>query len=92
MGAMMVVVAGLLAVEANRRSRRSRAMPRAAKRFGMAYSDVDRFNTTAVAFPLFREGDGRVVENLMWHETGPRVCSTTATTPRTARAAAWPST
>ena len=70
LGAMMAVVATLLAVEANRRSRRSRAMPRAAKRFGMAYSDVDRFNTTAVAFPLFREGDGRVVENLMWHEDG----------------------
>ncbi len=69
-GAMMTVVASLLAIEANRRSRRSRTMPRAAKRFAMAYSDVDRFNTTAVAFPLFREGDGRVVENLMWHEDG----------------------
>jgi hypothetical protein len=69
-GALMTVVAALLAIEANRRTRRSRAMPRAAKRFGMAYSDVDRFNTTAVAFPLFREGDGRVVENLMWHENG----------------------
>ena len=70
LGAMMVVVVTLLTVEANRRSRRSRAMPRAAKRFGMAYSDVDAFNTTAVAFPLFREGDGRVVENLMWHDDG----------------------
>jgi len=68
-GALMTVVATLLAVEANRRSRRNRAMPRAAKKFAMAYSDVDRFNTTAVAFPLFREGDGRVVENLMWHES-----------------------
>ncbi len=36
----------------------------------MAFSDVDRFNSTAVAFPLFRVGDGRVVENLMWHEDG----------------------
>ena len=43
----------------------------------MEYSDVDRFNSTAVAFPLFREGDGRVVENLMWHDrrlaVAPRV-------------------
>jgi len=69
-GALMTVVAALLALEANRRTRRSRSMPRAAKRFGMAYSDVDRFNTTAVAFPLFRVGDGRVVENLMWHDDG----------------------
>ena len=69
-GALMTAVAALLAVEANRRSRRSRAMPRAARRFGMAFSDVDRFNSTAVAFPLFRVGDGRVVENLMWHEDG----------------------
>ena len=70
LGALMTVVAVLLAAEHNRRTRRSRAMPLAAKRFAMAYSDVDRFNTTAVAFPLFREGDGRVVENLMWHEDG----------------------
>ncbi|MGZ4786729.1 MAG: hypothetical protein ACXV5S_13750, partial [Acidimicrobiales bacterium] len=70
LAALMTVVVALLAVEANRRTRRNRAMPRAAKRFGMAYSDVDRFNTTAVAFPLFRVGDGRVVENLMWHDDG----------------------
>jgi hypothetical protein len=60
-------VFGLIAVrEAWRRSARRQALPVIARRAGLDYSEEDRFNCTGVAFPLFRAGDGRTVENVMW--------------------------
>ena len=37
-----------------------------ARRAGLSYSDVDPFDSTRVAFPLFRKGDDRGAENVMW--------------------------
>ena len=60
-------VFGLIAVrEAWRRSARRQALPVIARRAGLDYSEEDPFNCTGVAFPLFRAGDGRTVENVMW--------------------------
>ena len=35
---------------------------------GLAFSAADPFSCARVAFPLFRKGDGQVVENVMWRE------------------------
>lgn len=56
------------------RVRRQRELPVVAAAHGLRYSDVDPFDSTRVAFDLFRAGDGRTVEHLMWNETsGARV-------------------
>ncbi len=52
--------------QAYRRSARQRDIPAAARRAGLDYRAEDRFNCTAIAFPLFRAGKGRTVENVMW--------------------------
>lgn len=69
LGALAVFgVATYLAQRAWRR--RERQLPVAARRAGMSFSPTDPFNSIAVAFPLFREGDGRSVSNVMWKD-GP---------------------
>ena len=65
-GAAVMVVALLSVTRAYGANRRQRALPVAAARAGLQFSDVDRFNSAAVAFPLFREGDERLVRNVMW--------------------------
>ncbi len=68
--ALMVVVGAGLAlvglVRGYQRSQRQRAIPAAARAAGLDYSPEDPFNCTAVAFPLFRAGDGRTVQDVMW--------------------------
>ena len=39
-----------------------------AAQHGLEYSPSDPFGCTRVAFPLFRKGDGRTAENVMWRE------------------------
>ncbi len=50
------------------RNRRVRTMVPTAAAAGLQYSLEDRFGSTDIAFPLFRAGDGRRVENVMWRE------------------------
>jgi hypothetical protein len=47
------------------RNRRARAMVPTAEKHGLRYSGGDLYGCTQVAFPLFLEGDGRKVENVM---------------------------
>jgi hypothetical protein len=39
-----------------------------AARHGLEHSHLDPFGSTRVAFPLFRKGDGRRAENVVWRE------------------------
>jgi hypothetical protein len=50
------------------RNRRARAMAPTAEAHGLRYSAGDLYGSTQVAFPLFRAGDGRIVENVMSRE------------------------
>jgi hypothetical protein len=54
-------------------AKRKGEMVEVARRNGLEYSDNDPFNCTRVAFPLFRRGEGRHAEHVMWREapTGP---------------------
>jgi hypothetical protein len=58
----------LLAWAAWLRAERARALPGVAAAAGLRFSEVDLFNTLAVPFPLFRAGDGRTIQNVMWRE------------------------
>lgn len=48
------------------RNARQKAMAPTARKHGLQYSESDSFGSTKIAFPLFRAGDGRLVENVMW--------------------------
>jgi hypothetical protein len=58
----LVVVPWLLA------QRRVEDMATVAARHGLEYSRLDPFGCTRVAFPLFRKGDGRTAENVVWRD------------------------
>jgi hypothetical protein len=58
----LVIVPWTLAI------RRGRGAGTAAVESGLSYSAADPFSCTRVAFPLFRKGDGRSAENVMWRE------------------------
>lgn len=62
------LVAGAFAARAA--ARRARDLPDVARRAGLEYREFDPFNSTAIAFPLFRAGDERVVEHVMWRGDG----------------------
>lgn len=47
------------------RNKRARLMAPTAEKHGLRFSGGDLFGCTQTAFPLFLEGDGRVVENVM---------------------------
>lgn len=69
---VVLVVAGIvLALAAHARAERARALPIVARRAGLRFSDADPFNCAAAPFPLFRAGDGRRVEHVMWREGAP---------------------
>jgi hypothetical protein len=75
MGGFLVVVAACVVVAAVLipwllRLRRAEDMATIAARHGLQYSASDPFGCTRVAFPLFRKGDGRDAENVVWRE-GP---------------------
>src|SRR5690349_13073605 len=48
--------------------RRREELAAVAARHGLQHSQVDPFGCTRVAFPLFRKGDGRVAENVVWRD------------------------
>jgi hypothetical protein len=48
------------------KKRRQQGLAFAAKQLGMRFSLTDPFETLAEPFDLFRKGDGRGVENVMW--------------------------
>jgi hypothetical protein len=50
------------------RHERLKAMAPTAAKHGLDYSPADRFGSTQIAFPLFRAGDGRRVEHVMWRD------------------------
>lgn len=75
--AMLVGVVAMLALVvfgliwtwgAAHRNARQKAMATTAERSGLQYSPGDLFGSTKVAFPLFRAGDGRSTENVMWRD------------------------
>jgi hypothetical protein len=68
LGFMVVAIAGAWAAWV--RAQRFQDMPVVAAKAGLQFSEVDRFNSAAVPFPLFRKGEGRRIKNLMWRD-GP---------------------
>jgi hypothetical protein len=74
--AIAFMIVGILGVWAAwMRSQRAAALPGLAARAGLKYSEVDVLNSAAVPFPLFREGDGRRIQHLIWRDAPghPRV-------------------
>ncbi len=65
---VMMVVGILVTWAAHLRAERIKALPKVAAAAGLQFAASDLFSCTAVAFPLFREGDGRKVENVMWRD------------------------
>jgi hypothetical protein len=68
---MVGAAAGFAAVAADsnwKRAARNHDLPEAALRAGLRFSEDDPFHCTAMAFPLFRSGEGRVVANVMWRD------------------------
>jgi hypothetical protein len=57
------------------RSKRLHELPGVAARARLQFSELDRFNSAAVPFPLFRKGEGRQIKNVMWRDAPghPRV-------------------
>lgn len=67
------MIAGILgAWAAWMRTKRAAELPAVAARSGLRYSEVDLFNSAAVPFPLFREGDGRRIQHLLWRDAPGR--------------------
>jgi len=72
-GGFLVVVAVcvVLAVALLRwllEQRRREDLAAVAARYGLEHSHLDPFGCTRVAFPLFRKGDGRLAENVVWRD------------------------
>jgi hypothetical protein len=63
--AIAMVVGLLLLYGSLVHNRRTRAMLSTAEAHGLRYSAGDLYGSTQVAFPLFRAGNGRTVENVM---------------------------
>ncbi len=72
MGVVLFIVLGAGAVLAVAyftylaKKRRQQGLALAARQLGLEFSLVDAFNTLGEPFQLFRKGDGRGVENIMW--------------------------
>lgn len=73
MGGFLMVVAVCVVVAAVLipwvlRQRRAEDIAAVAARNGLQHSPADPFGCTRVAFPLFRKGDGRLAENVVWRD------------------------
>ncbi len=66
--AAVVVVLGVALVQWALQQRRRQVLADVAASHGLRHSAVDPFGCTRVAFPLFRKGDGRVAENVVWRD------------------------
>jgi hypothetical protein len=76
LGVVVFMILGILGTwAASLRAKRAEEMPVVAARAGLGFSEFDVFNTAAVPFALFREGDGRRIQNMMWKDAPghPRV-------------------
>lgn len=71
LGAGFVIVGVVLTVVAFGRARRTRDLRGAATRSGLAYSDQDPFAVVTPPFELFRRGDLRGAEHVMWRQDDP---------------------
>jgi hypothetical protein len=49
-----------------RQLKRAGDIQEVARRAGLAYADSDLFGTTRLAFDLFRRGDGRGIDHMLW--------------------------
>jgi hypothetical protein len=70
---VVVVVLAAGAYAGLKRNARRAAIPEIAAGKGLRFSETDQFGSTTVAFPLFREGDGRAVESVMWLDGDTKV-------------------
>ena len=73
MGAFLFVVAvavvlGVAVLQWVLQQRRREDVASVAARHRLEYSPMDPFGCTRVAFPLFRKGDGRLAENVVWRD------------------------
>ena len=59
---------GVAVVQWALRQRRREDLAAVAARHGLQHSALDPFGCTRVAFPLFRKGDGRTAENVVWRD------------------------
>lgn len=66
--AVFVVFAIFSLVSAWRRAQRRQGILAIAQRAGLQYSQDDPFDCTRVGFSLFRRGDGRGAENVVWRD------------------------
>jgi hypothetical protein len=66
--AAVCVVLGVALIQWLLRQRRREDLASVAARHGLQHSHLDPFGCTRVAFPLFRKGDGRVAENVVWRD------------------------
>ncbi len=62
------VVLALVLVPWYLQVRRREDIAAVAARHGLSYSAADPFQCVRIAFPLFRRGDGRGAENVVWHD------------------------
>jgi len=65
-----LLITGFGLVAAALRAKRNLQMPELAAKAGLQFSASDPFDCTRVSFDLFRKGDGRGAENVMWREPG----------------------
>ena len=66
-GAACVAIA-LVLIPGSLRQRAEESLASVAARNGLRHSPIDPFGSTRVAFPLFRKGDGREVQDVVWRE------------------------
>jgi hypothetical protein len=62
------VVIGVVLIPWALRQRGGESLASVAVRNGLEHSAVDPFGSTRVAFPLFRKGDGRQAQNVVWRK------------------------
>lgn len=62
------VVIAVVLIPWVRRQRGEESLASVAARHGLEHSSVDPFGSTRVAFPLFRKGDGRQAQNVVWRD------------------------
>src|SRR3954453_16428802 len=65
---VLAVVALVGAVQAWSRAKRADDLPHVAAKAGLKFSEGDPFDCTRIPFALFRKGDGRGAENVVWRD------------------------
>ena len=68
LAAAVCVVIAVVLIPWVLRQRGEESLASVAARNGLGHSAVDPFGSTRVAFPLFRKGDGRQAQNVVWRD------------------------